>query len=581
MPLFNNKGNKQNAQAKLKSELAETQKENEWLHKEKIMQECRADQLTNILESFETSETHEILMEKALQLAEVMTEVDYLRNQMKKMEKARENEIAKVNKLNSVVKSLQNLMRNDDDDIDYCDTDDDMDDADVDDVRLSAEKAVDMTLRYLKIQVERLTEQKEELAQQVKDRDKQIKYLKTENELNRSKVEMLGEMFGRPASKEHTRAETDPPFQNISAPDLMSKARFLARMKDDDETAATAAIHDGSYRYVEDTSTASPQETTTNPRSFPIPPRGPPGRSLRRSLSDPTIDLGDDDDFRYDAGGTVVSDDGAHWEERDVPKAAGKKVMSKAMMMSGRSSPGAQSKNGNEIWWNSSSTEKNGTFASPLMANFNRREALKSHGSFRSSSPSPNRRDDLRKSSSESKKSPLKKSRSFNGMYGLDSDEVVTKEKSKSSGPLGGVRKLAKGTTNVVKKSGALTTNLVINSGNATKNLVINSGKLTKNMVIKSGDVTKNLVSKSGNNLRELMPRGKRSESPKTDWNNMTLEQKKKFLLKSQGTTSSSLSKSNQESSSSCHSLRRSGSSKSLTLDLRAESLLKDLDEFG
>ena len=217
MHIFKGKQNdlqQKDLNGKLRLRLAETKKQNAVLSKDLKFQEVKSQQMTNVLESLETSETHEILLDKALQLAEVSTEVDHLRSKCRQMQQERKEEKKKLIGLRAIVRSLQLLTHEEvHDDLE----EEFMEDDDLDSVRLDAEKAVDMTLRYLKLRVEHLEEQQTTMAQEVEARDRHIENLEKENGLLKAKVDMLGELFGRPSSRVDVYSSMDLSDRNSNS----------------------------------------------------------------------------------------------------------------------------------------------------------------------------------------------------------------------------------------------------------------------------------------------------------------------------------------------------------------------------
>ena len=161
---------------------------------EKIHQEHTARQLEDIISLEHSDEIYQLLLDKSLQLANVMTDVDHLKNQVKKMEQARQEEKIKLVGLSVLVKSLQSVSDNLEQ---YGDPEYLEQQIDLDDVRLAADKAVDMVLKKMKDQVERSEEKEQALNQKLKGKDRRIEYLKKDIELYKVKFEMLEEIFIR------------------------------------------------------------------------------------------------------------------------------------------------------------------------------------------------------------------------------------------------------------------------------------------------------------------------------------------------------------------------------------------------
>lgn len=188
---------------KLRQKLKDAEEAYEAMEKEKTRQEIRAKQIEDIFQiSVENpNETHALLLDKSLQLAEVMTEVDHFKNQAQKMEKERQKERTNLVGLNAVLKSLQSVSGNREQTLYSLHEGDlnlkDLEDVEFDDVKLTAEKAVDMTLRNMKFKVEHLEEKEQHLNQKLKAKARHIDALSKELDLYKIKVEMLEEIFLR------------------------------------------------------------------------------------------------------------------------------------------------------------------------------------------------------------------------------------------------------------------------------------------------------------------------------------------------------------------------------------------------
>jgi hypothetical protein len=182
-----------NTIAKLRSELGHILVRYEELEQDRNYNAMKANELQNVLNAFKMGEIHEVLLTKSLQLAQVLTEVDCLCVQLKKIQKERDEGKSKQLALSVVVRSLQSVTTSDSEDDE---------DEDGDQVILTAEKALDMTLKNMKLQVEYHEDENQKLAQRCKLHERTIESLTKENDLNAVKVEMLEEIL-RALNEEH------------------------------------------------------------------------------------------------------------------------------------------------------------------------------------------------------------------------------------------------------------------------------------------------------------------------------------------------------------------------------------------
>ena len=278
---------------KLRLQLAESKKTIDVLSKDLKFQEVKSQQMVHILQSFETSEAHEILLDKALQLAEALTEVDHLRCKCRQMQQDRKEEKAKLIGLRAVIRSLQRLT---DEEV-HDDLEEDLviedDDVDVDNVSLNAERAVDMTLRYLKVRVEYLEEQRQDMAHQLEVKDGQIENLEKENSLLKAKAELLGDIFGRPttAGSHEVDSHSVKVLNEEDTCTATTGATISTKLTTKEINTPLQLMHE------ESTIASSPTECTgilafRSPSMVPVnKPEGP-----HKTFSDPAIYFSDQDD---------------------------------------------------------------------------------------------------------------------------------------------------------------------------------------------------------------------------------------------------------------------------------------------
>ena len=298
-----------------KNKLAQEKKQTEFLSNKTLMYENRYLQLSNLLESFKTTEVHEILMEKSIQLAETLSKNDQLQNQFQKIEKQRQAEKQKVKKLNSIVRSVVRALKQEQrtaaakkgQSMDQSDHDlgleeeDDEKEKEVEDVRVSAERAVEMTLQHLKGQVEMLEDHMQAMSaemnqtmEMLKVKDRETGTLKTENALYKIKVEMLGEICKNRQEGETSNHSdlmfklvqtiTNNPMEIVKMVQAMNTPIPVATLTNIEGGKNEDAIEDETEDATEDaiTTQESPRRRASNPR---------------KQLSDPNLErLVDADD---------------------------------------------------------------------------------------------------------------------------------------------------------------------------------------------------------------------------------------------------------------------------------------------
>jgi hypothetical protein len=176
--------------SELKSELCRTQVRCEELEHDRNYSAAKATELQGVLNSYKTNDVQQALMFKSMQVAEVSMEVDRLHVQLKKLageneriQKERDADRTKMLELSNVVRSLQ-----------YASYDSDEED-EVEEEILTPEKALDMTLKNLKVHVECLEEERQRLSLKCKSQSGAIASLNKDNELKEVKINMLEELF--------------------------------------------------------------------------------------------------------------------------------------------------------------------------------------------------------------------------------------------------------------------------------------------------------------------------------------------------------------------------------------------------
>ena len=189
---------------------SELQVQNKQLEREKLFNETKADELHDTLNALKNHEVHDALMSKSLQLAEVLTDSDMLRAQVRDMQKERDAEKSKLIGLSVVVRSLQSLASQNEEDEEDLDSEEESEE-----IVLTAESALDMTLKNMKFQIEDLEEERQRLATKCKEQSATIESMTKQNEMYEVKVEMLEELF---RSFNEERTKTEEPTNNEGRP---------------------------------------------------------------------------------------------------------------------------------------------------------------------------------------------------------------------------------------------------------------------------------------------------------------------------------------------------------------------------
>ena len=177
----------------LRNELCKIRVHCEELEQDRNHTAAKVNELQEVLYAFKFDDVHETLMKKSLQVAELSMEVDSLHVKIKKLaaenqqlKNTREADQSMMLVLSGVVKSLQCVA---------FDSDEEEDDEEEEEIEiLTAEKALDMTLRNMKYQIEGLEDDRQTLSGKCKNQANTIASLTNDNELLGTKVEMLEEV---------------------------------------------------------------------------------------------------------------------------------------------------------------------------------------------------------------------------------------------------------------------------------------------------------------------------------------------------------------------------------------------------
>jgi hypothetical protein len=215
----------------LRNSLCELQIRLENVEDERNYNAAKANELQSLVDSQKKDSIQDDLVQKILQVAKMSMSIDKLEALIKtlvaenhKLRTERHDEAKQMEKMSGVVRSLQYESGNDDNDND-----------DVE-VVLTPEKALDMTMKNMKIHMEALEDDREQLAMKCKDQEKKISSLGNENELLEVKLEMLEELF---RSLNQQRIDESPPTQekavkevkkNKSLPDLFANMRKKSKV---------------------------------------------------------------------------------------------------------------------------------------------------------------------------------------------------------------------------------------------------------------------------------------------------------------------------------------------------------------
>ena len=214
----------------LRSELCQMQVRCEELEQDRKYNVVRANELQEIVKAYQADEVQDILMKKSMQVAEISMEVDRLHGQIRKLieeneqiKRERDADRLKMVNLSNVVRSIQNASAESDDE-----SEDDVEDEDEDEV-LTPEKALDMTLKNMKYQIETLEDERQKLSIICKGQVKTISSLKKDNELMEVRVEMLEELL-RMHHLDRTSTPLPPPEHNEPSRPQLSKTSSVPHL---------------------------------------------------------------------------------------------------------------------------------------------------------------------------------------------------------------------------------------------------------------------------------------------------------------------------------------------------------------
>jgi hypothetical protein len=225
----------------LRNSLCELHVRLEHVEDERNYNAAKANELQSLVDSQKKDSIQDDLVQKSLQVAEMSMSIDKLEALIKtlvaenhKLRTERHDEAKQMEKMSGVVRSLQYESE---------DNDDDNDDVEV---ILTPEKAFDMTMKNMKIHMEALEDDREQLAMKCKDQEKKISSLGNDNELLEVKLEMLEELF-RSLNEQHI--DESPPTQekavkevkkNKSLTDLFANMRQKSKAAEMPETPENA-----------------------------------------------------------------------------------------------------------------------------------------------------------------------------------------------------------------------------------------------------------------------------------------------------------------------------------------------------
>jgi hypothetical protein len=189
--------------ASLRKELCQMRNRYEEIETDRNFIAMKLSELQEVLKAYQDDEVQQFLMEKSIKVADAALENACLRGQLKKLEKEnqslrqeREHENHKMLEMSGLVRSLQSTPYSEDDEEDDETSED----------SLTPEKALDMTLKNLKMNIEGLEDERQRLAAKCKAQAQRIRTLRAEKEQSDVKVEMLEELF---RSLNQTRAEEE------------------------------------------------------------------------------------------------------------------------------------------------------------------------------------------------------------------------------------------------------------------------------------------------------------------------------------------------------------------------------------
>jgi hypothetical protein len=153
--------------------------------------EQEAKELQETLEAYLSDDIQETLMKKSMQFAEASMDVDRLHLHIRKLEAningmktERETERVNMIHLSGTVRSLQS-----------CQESDEEEEEEEDEALLTPEKALDMTLKNLKFQIEFLEDERQKMTLKCMSLANTIETLKKDNELKEVRTRIFEELF--------------------------------------------------------------------------------------------------------------------------------------------------------------------------------------------------------------------------------------------------------------------------------------------------------------------------------------------------------------------------------------------------
>lgn len=263
----------------LRRKLEELKTHVEDVEDERNCNAAKANELQSLLNSQKKDSIHEAY-QKSLQVAEMSMKTDRLKKQLRnlvaenhELRTARQENEKRMEEMSGLVRSLQ------------CKTGNIGESEDATEVVLTPEKALDMTMRNMKVHMEALEEDRQVLAVTCNDQEKQIVALESENKILTVRVQMLEELFrslnqkrideSQPTEKSPRREVT----RNSSLPDLFASERRKSK-------AATMLEPEKKVQW----SKAVPVKTEAKERVKPrvlavLSPTGPSRRSKTKNGS--------------------------------------------------------------------------------------------------------------------------------------------------------------------------------------------------------------------------------------------------------------------------------------------------------
>jgi hypothetical protein len=179
----------------LRREVCELRIRLEEVEEERNFHAAKANEMTSLFKFKGRNEVHEELVNKTLRVAELTTQVNKLKaekthiaEENAKLVRQRDATRKEMQDLTTVVRSLQTSAYSFEDD-NYSDS------GEEEDIILTPEKALDMTLGNMKDHIEVLEDAVQTRAVQCKIQKKKIALLKQDNEMMQVKIEMLEELF--------------------------------------------------------------------------------------------------------------------------------------------------------------------------------------------------------------------------------------------------------------------------------------------------------------------------------------------------------------------------------------------------